>query len=116
MADEIATGTPSLFPSSETGEIEATGATKRMAVNGDTPDEEGTMEFKTSDAEEPGFHDKMDSVAFELVPTHPIGSEDGALEFKDKTSRLPSQISLATAELRDRELPLYQIISQIQLP
>jgi len=105
MAYEIATGTPSLFPSSETGEIEATGATKGMAVNGDTPDEEGTIEFKTSDAEEPGFHDEMDSVAFEPVPTHPIGSEDGTSEPKDKTSRLLSQISLATAELRDRELP-----------
>jgi len=105
MADEIDTGTPSPFPSSETGEIEATGATISMAVNGDTPDEEGTIEFKASDADEPGFHDETDSVAFELVPTPPIGLEDGASELRDKTARLPSQISLTTAELRDRELP-----------
>ena len=105
MADEIDTGTPSSSPSSETGDIEATGATISMAVNGNTPDEEGTIEFKTSDADESGFRDRIDSVASELVPTPPIGLEDGASELKDKTARRPSQISLTTAELRDRELP-----------
>jgi len=57
------------------------------------------------DTDESGFRDEMDSVASELVPTPPIGLEDGASELKDKTARRPSQISLTTAELRDRELP-----------